>query len=1091
MTTRGVEPFGLANGDSMSREQLLERQMAELQRFAHIGRWIWNIADDQVTWDDELYRIYGLEPGSVEGSFHSYLERVHPDDRERVRQRLSEILGTGDSFEFDERIVRPTGEVRVLRSRGVVDRDAEGGPTRLVGTCQDVTELFEATQRESALAREQKLRLAAEEQERRAGFLADATILLASSLDYQETLRRLAELAVERIADWCAIDIRDLNGAIDRVVVAHPDPAKAQLARELHEKYPPDPDARTGVPEVLRSGRPELVPEIPGELLESLAVDEEHLRLLRELRLRSYMIVPLRSRNEIIGAITLVSAESGVQYDEDDLRFTQDLADRAALSVDNARLYGEAERATSEVRRILESITDAFFAVDREWRFTYVNSEAEQLLGRPASELLGRPLWETSPSDDAFAERYREAMESGRAVRFEALYVPAASWFDVKVFPSVAGLSIYLRDIAEERDARESVRTSELRYRSLVDATAAIVWNTPDTGEFGGEQPSWSAFTGQTVEQYRGTGWLEAVHPEDRAATVDAWVAALESRSPYEVEHRLRRADGEYRSTIARAVPIVGDEGEILEWVGIHTDITLLRKAQEALERQNYITRTITENATSALFMMNERGHCTYMNAAAIALTGYSVEEIRGMPLHDAIHHHHPDGRPFPLTECPIDRALPEDFSIRAHEDVFIRKDGSFFPVVCAASPIFDRAGVPVGTVVEVRDVTDERIAAAERERLIQERESERARLLEIFQEAPAFISTLRGPSHVFETANPLYLQLVGHRDVIGKSVLEVLPEVAEQGFIDLLDTVFQTGQPFIGTEVPILLQRTDGADPEQVFVNFTYQPMREADGSVSGIFVHGVDVTDQVVMRREVEAKAEELASLARRLEISNRELDQFAYVASHDLKAPLRGIGNLSQWIEEDLGQAVPDAVREHLDLLRGRVSRMEGLIDGILQYSRAGRTREMPEQVDVGGLLRDVIELIAPPSDLDIEIGTEMPTLVTERLLLEQVFMNLIGNAVKYAGEPGGTIRVETIPVGPFHRFTVRDDGPGIAPEYHDRIFGIFQTLEARDKVEGTGIGLSLVKKIVENRGGRVWLESAPGEGATFHFLWPVDS
>jgi signal transduction histidine kinase len=461
------------------------------------------------------------------------------------------------------------------------------------------------------------------------------------------------------------------------------------------------------------------------------------------------------------------------------------------------------------------------------------------------------------------------------------------------------------------------------------------------------------------------------------------------------------------------------------------------------------------------------------------------------MPLHDAIHHHHPDGRPFPLTECPIDRALPEDFSIRAHEDVFIRKDGSFFPVVCAASPIFDRAGVPVGTVVEVRDVTDERIAAAERERLIQERESERARLLEIFQEAPAFISTLRGPSHVFETANPLYLQLVGHRDVIGKSVLEVLPEVAEQGFIDLLDTVFQTGQPFIGTEVPILLQRTDGADPEQVFVNFTYQPMREADGSVSGIFVHGVDVTDQVVMRREVEAKAEELASLARRLEISNRELDQFAYVASHDLKAPLRGIGNLSQWIEEDLGQAVPDAVREHLDLLRGRVSRMEGLIDGILQYSRAGRTREMPEQVDVGGLLRDVIELIAPPSDLDIEIGTEMPTLVTERLLLEQVFMNLIGNAVKYAGEPGGTIRVETIPVGPFHRFTVRDDGPGIAPEYHDRIFGIFQTLEARDKVEGTGIGLSLVKKIVENRGGRVWLESAPGEGATFHFLWPVDS
>lgn len=968
--------------DPAAYAQELRTQLDELQRIAHIGSWQWHIRENRVTWTDELYRIYGLEPNSIACSFESYLERVHEDDRMRVRETIAAALERGRSFDFHERIVRPDGEVRTLRSRGRVLFSGEGEPVRMLGTCQDVTEQVAAAEHEVHSAREQGLRLRGEEEEKRASFLAEAAMLLASSLDYETTLDSLASLAVSRIADWCAIDVESPSGELERLVTAHPDPAKRELAQELHRRYPPDPEAPGGVAEVMRTGESILAPSISAELIEAGAEDEEHLRLIRELHLVSYMIVPLRSSGRTFGAITFVSAETGENYGPDDLRLAQELADRAGLAVENARLYREQKRTL------------------------------------------------------------------------------------------------------------EALRYSETRYRSLVEAAAAIVWTATPEGELDGEQAGWSAYTGQTPDAYRGTGWLDAVHPDDRQAALARWTDAVRERSKYESEHRLLRHDGEYRHMLARGVPLLDDAGEVREWFGLHTDVTALRRAREALEHQSYVTRTITENVTAGLFMTDARGRCTYMNAAAETMTGFTVAELGDTPLHDAIHHHRPDGSPFPIEACPIERALPENFTIRAHDDFFIRRDGTFFPVVCAASPIFDGAEGPVGTVVEVRDMTAERTIAIEREKLVQERELERERLQEIFRRAPAFIATLTGPDHVFESANPHYLELVGRKDVIGRTVAEVLPEVVEQGFIQLLDRVYGTGEPFVGTEVPVVLHRGDGGDAEERFVNFVYQPIYGAGSTITGIFVHGVDVTVHVRSRQEVESKAEELAELARRLETSNRELDQFAYVASHDLKAPLRGIANLSQWIEEDLGKEVPAEVREQLDLLRGRVGRMEGLIDGILLYSRAGRTREHPERVDVAELIAEVLDLLAPPEGVNVEIGPGMPVLETEKLPLQQVLLNLLGNALKYRDVEAPRIRVDVEPTGGFHHFTVADNGPGIAPEFHERIFGIFQTLAARDKVEGTGIGLSLVKKIVENRGGRVWVESEEGAGATFHFLWPSE-
>jgi light-regulated signal transduction histidine kinase (bacteriophytochrome) len=230
------------------------------------------------------------------------------------------------------------------------------------------------------------------------------------------------------------------------------------------------------------------------------------------------------------------------------------------------------------------------------------------------------------------------------------------------------------------------------------------------------------------------------------------------------------------------------------------------------------------------------------------------------------------------------------------------------------------------------------------------------------------------------------------------------------------------------------------------------------------------------------------EALDLIAALEKSNRELDQFAYVASHDLKAPLRGIANLAQWIEDDLADKMDDQTKEHLHLLRGRVSRLENLIAGILAYSRAGRDHGKVERVDVAALVGECWELLAPPPKVRLVVH-ELPTLVAPRLQLQQVLMNLIGNAVKYNPDRELAIEVGAQRVDArFYEVFVRDNGVGIAQEFHEKIWGLFQTLERRDKIESTGIGLSIVRKIVESQGGKTRVESRPGEGATFFFTWP---
>ncbi len=222
--------------------------------------------------------------------------------------------------------------------------------------------------------------------------------------------------------------------------------------------------------------------------------------------------------------------------------------------------------------------------------------------------------------------------------------------------------------------------------------------------------------------------------------------------------------------------------------------------------------------------------------------------------------------------------------------------------------------------------------------------------------------------------------------------------------------------------------------------------------------------------------------------LQRSNLELDQFAYVASHDLKAPLRAIYQLSSWIAEDAGHLLPATSKEYLAKLQSRVHRLEALLNDLLAYSRAGRHQHPPGEVDTAELVQNAVSILHLPPNFTMRIEGVMPTLITERTPLETVFRNLIDNAIKHHHRPEeGCVEISAQDRGEFVIFSVKDNGPGIDALFYQRIFEMFQTLRPRDQVEGSGMGLTVVKKIVESRGGTIQVKSSPEEGATFRFTW----
>jgi PAS domain S-box-containing protein len=372
---------------------------------------------------------------------------------------------------------------------------------------------------------------------------------------------------------------------------------------------------------------------------------------------------------------------------------------------------------------LIQNAPFGVYIVDASFRLSQISSGSQKvfsnvrpLLGRDFSEVL-RIIWPEPFASEAIG-RFRHTLETGEPYhspntterRSDTEETESYDWkIERIILPDGSyGVVCYFYDFTELHKVEDALRESEVRFRNMADHAPVMVWVTEPDGTCTFLSQTWYEFTGQTPETGLGFGWLDATHPDDREESERIFLEANAKREGFRLEYRLRHKDGSYRWAIDSALPRFSEDGEFLGYIGSVLDISERKKMELALRDQLELTSTLTNNATQAIFMMDARGYCTFMNPAAEAMLGFSSEEIKAKPLHDVIHHHHPDGRPYPMNECPIDRALPDNFDIREHEDVFIRKNGEFFPVLVAASPIF-KDGRPVSTVIEVRDITERR----------------------------------------------------------------------------------------------------------------------------------------------------------------------------------------------------------------------------------------------------------------------------------------------------------------------------------------------------------------------------------------------
>ncbi|WP_373541536.1 PAS domain S-box protein [Chamaesiphon sp.] len=768
--------------------------------------------------------------------------------------------------------------------------------------------------------------------------------------------------------------------------------------------------------------------------------------------------------------------------------------------------YKQATFALQQSERKFRAIFDGTFGLigllEPDGIIVEINQTAIAFAGLAGQEWIGSPFW-AAPCwtyDRAIQEQLQQAIAraaQGEFVRYEVTLFGTGDRLvpiDFSLTPirnDLGAVSLIIaegRDLSQIEQAQTEQRQAQLyneRLSAAMKLAKAGAWHL----DLGNQTVHWTPEfeilldyePGSTQQLYQ--EWLDRVHPDDRVQTEANLQAAIDGAAPeYHCEYRIICRNGQIRWMETIGELHTDAQGHLNCLSGLIYDITDRKHQEEALRRSEEFTRRVLESNQDCIKVLDLDGRLLYMNDGGQVLM--EIDDFTAVA--KAQWRSFWQGSEAEAAQAAFRAALAGGVGTFDGYCATAKGTPKWWDVV--VTPILDADGRVAQILSVSRDITERKQA-----------ETALHKSEELFRYT--FEHTAIGFCHV---------ALDGTWLRVNQKLCNILGYSAAE----LLATTFQaiTEPADLDADLALVAQLVNGDISEyhlekryihkqghQIWVDLNVALLRESNnGEPIGTpryFISSVaDITERKQLALLNQKQTADLQQLndslmlaQQQLKDRNEELDRFGYIVSHDLKAPLRSIANLSEWIEEDLGARLLDDERQQFQILRQRVKRMDALVDGLLRYSRLGRKDVAIETVDVGQLLAETIDSLAPPASFQIEIHP-MPTFDTKQILLSQVFANLLSNALKHHERLDGRVEIAAEDLGDRYQFSIADDGPGVPfGEARERIFDMFQTLKPSSSSENTGIGLALVKKIVEGEGGRIWLDDKSDRGACFRFTW----
>jgi PAS domain S-box-containing protein len=705
-----------------------------------------------------------------------------------------------------------------------------------------------------------------------------------------------------------------------------------------------------------------------------------------------------------------------------------------------------------------------YLAVSRKWLEEYHLND----------DIIGRSHYEVFPDiTPEWQAIHQKCLAGGIEQSYEQPFPQAdgsIQWLNWLLRPwyiasgDIGGIIMYTENITERKQTEIALRHSEERYKSLVTATAQIVWIVPPDGIPIYDNPDWREYTGQTWEEFQGLGWLEAVHPEDRQLTMELWQAAWQQRSVCTVEYRLRKHDGVYRYMLGRCVPVLDTDGSIREWVGTCTDIQDRKQAELDLEARNTLLQSILENTPDLILAKDIHSRYVAVNSNIAHYFGKPIDEIIGKDDYQLL--------PPELADEIIskDREIIINCESQTYEENIVF-DGKINTFLTTKVPWRDDDGHIIGLIATTRNITDRKQV----EIALQQSEERFRSLIQAISQIIWTTDTEGNVTNLMDWRNYL-----GNEEIPmnGSNWLEQIhPEDQEQTYKIWMAAV--TNKSLYESEC-----RLRAKDGNYRYFHTRAVPIHDANGNIREWVGISTDIEDrkqaEIALSRAKEAA--EAASFAK---------SEFLANMSHELRTPLNGILGYAQILQRS--PKLDAEERSRIDIIYQCGSHLLTLINDILDLSKieAQKVELMPTDFHLPAFLQSVAEMCRIRAEIKniefyYQLANDLPIGVcADEKRLRQVLINLLSNGIKFTDAGSVTFTINYTSEGKI-RFAVRDTGIGIHPDKHEVIFLPFEQAGNREQQnEGTGLGLAISQRIVELMGSKIHLESQVGVGSLFYF------